>query len=536
MDRGLRYAAALTNTEATPEFFEALADLDEADLEGFVKLVFNPTDNMPGLHAGQVRYDTQNTGQVNFLLPGNSWGKTEFITRHSLHQAWFKKGHHWPYEDAHAWLTTQDKTLIASFNYSVAEESFDRYQHYRASNPRFSALLTTINKHDSEVILTNGATLKWGSLDGQGRLVEAIRFNRIYIDEVGHIPDLSYTYDSILYPRTMGVSGVIHLFGTPKAHSDPYLLEIYEKGKDGGDGFYYSQSGAVFENEFWPESERERILANPRYVVGWVDCKEGGKPECDSPICFEREDGTPRHAKLTPMGRQVILGAFIIEGGLFFNKHHIRRMFDWPEEWPTANWLGDDLMWLEPVPGRMYAGAWDLGGNKLRDKNRRKRGSDATVGIVIDYSTRPWRIVRFDYIRGGDADWEQKYAVMQEVYHKYQLPYTCIDATGQQDSVSEALEKRGLEVESIYFGGASSKKIDMLRNLQVVTEFEYPEDNGAVTKGLLRSPPLPILKQELERYALPDENIQQDCIMALAMVVYDISQYELPDAVAGDVF
>ena len=52
------------------------------------------------------------------------------------------------------------------------------------------------------------------------------------MDEAGHIPDLSYTFDNILFPRTMGVGGQIHLFGTPKAHSDPYLLEVYEKGKD----------------------------------------------------------------------------------------------------------------------------------------------------------------------------------------------------------------------------------------------------------------------------------------------------------------
>lgn len=499
----------------------------ENDPDAFAKLVFNPEDDKPGLHNGQKLYHNAHNGQVNFLLPGNSWGKTEFIVRYSLWNAWFKHGHKYPYEKYEDWIGVDDKTLIASFNYSVAEESFDRFKQYKSSNPRVDFFIEAVNLQASEVRLRNGAVIKWGSLDGSGRLVEAVRFNRIFIDEVGHIPDLSYTYDSILYPRTMGVNGIIHFFGTPKAHSDPYLLEVYEKGKNGGDGFYYSQSGAVFENSFWTEGERQRILKNPRYVTGWSECPESG---CKDPVCFPH-DGGSGHAILTPMGKQVILGYFIQEGGLFFNKHHIQRMFTWDDQRPTPKWTGDDRMEIAPRNGRVYAAAWDLAGNKLRSR-KRNRGSDPTVGIVIDYTDRPWQIVRYDFIRGGEADWEEKYQLMEHVYHTYNLDHVGIDATGQQDSIAEALETRGLDVESIYFGGAGSKKLDMLRNLQLVTEWDYEG-----TKGLLRSPLIPTLKRELENYALPDDNISQDTVMTLAMVVHDIVQYELPEpGTPGDFF
>jgi hypothetical protein len=81
------------------------------------------------------------------------------------------------------------------------------------------------------------------------------------------------------------------------------------------------------------------------------------------------------------------------------------------------------------------------------------------------------------------------------------------------------------------FGGNSNRKFDMLRNLQLVTEMEW-----GGTRGLLRAPPIPRLKYELDHYVIPDDDIQQDCIMALAMVCFHIAQYELPPAIGGEVF
>nr|MDQ2938832.1 hypothetical protein [Acidobacteriota bacterium] len=69
-----------------PDFMEKLAATRD-DPNAFSLLVFGTA-----LHAGQVRYHNEHSGQVNFLLPGNSWGKTEFITRYALWLAWFKIG------------------------------------------------------------------------------------------------------------------------------------------------------------------------------------------------------------------------------------------------------------------------------------------------------------------------------------------------------------------------------------------------------------------------------------------------------------
>lgn len=498
------------------DFAQALAATVD-DPSAFSALVFGSP-----LHAGQRRYSDNAVADVNFLLPGNSWGKTEFIARYIVWSCWHKAGKYRPttLED---WLGQEYKALVASFNYDIAAESFDRLEFYHRNREEFRVLVKRILKAPTPLIeLTNGAVIEWGSLKDDGKLVEAARRRIIMVDEVGHIPDLASTFDNILFPRTMGVSGVIHLLGTPKAYSDPYLLEVYEKGKDGKDPFYYSQPGSVLENEFWPDTEKDRILANPRYVTGWEPCDQPG--ECKVLECRDGE-----HPILTPVGRQVIRGEFILAGGFFFQRPAIRRMFTDGQK-DLLDFHGDRHFHLkEPQDDRMYLGAYDLGGN--RAKRRGKKGSDATVGFVIDYTERPWRIVHYDYIEGGDADWETKYGIMQEVYERYNMPYLLLDVTGQVDSVQEALQSRGVEVEGIHFGGNGNKKFDMLRNLQLVTELEWSGQ-----KGLLRSVPIDKLQYELEHYVLPDENIVQDHVMALAMLCHYIAQWELPAPVTGEVY
>ena len=496
----------------SPDFM-AEVTRTKGDPNRFSELVFGT-----GLHDGQVRFYHSGIKDVNFLLPGNSWGKTEYIARMAMYYGWHKEGHPDELATFADWLSAKFQILVASYNYGVAKESFERLDLYRKNREEVAALITRqVDSDETTVELANGARIDWGSLDNLGRLVEAARRNRIFVDEAGHIPDLAYTFDSILYPRTMGVGGKTDLLGTPKPHSDPYLLEVFEKGKE-ENPFYYSQEGSVFENQFWPQSERARVLANPRYVTGWREFD----PATDDPLVVTGG----LYPILTKMGLQVILGRFILAGGLFFNRLHIARLFS---EGLEVEWAGENFFSVPADPKRLYMGGFDLGGNKKR--TRKNHGSDPTVGFVIDYTDKPWQIVYYNYIEGGEADWEQKYDVMAGVYKDYRLPYLIIDATGQVDSVQEALQNRGVEVEGIHYGGQGNKKFDMLRSLQLATEMEW---DG--TRGLLRSPLIERCKHELDHYVLPDEGISQDTVMTLAMVVWHVTQNELPPAAYGDLF
>lgn len=503
------------------DFTEKLAETRD-DASAFSELVFGTP-----LHAGQRRYHDNAKANVNFLLPGNSWGKTEYILRAATKNAWFKEGDYQERDDFEAWLRQQWKGLIGSYAYPIAKESFDRFEMYHRNRPELQALVSSVTRTDPpRVTFVNGAVLDWGSLDGQGKLVEAARRQVIYVDEAGHIPDISATFDNILFPRTMGVGGRIHLLGTPKPHSDPYLLEVFEKGRSGEDPFYYAQPGSVLENEFWPPEERERLLSNPRYVKGYGDHPACEGEGCDDILCVDGQ-----YPRLSPVGKQVILGEFVLEGGFFFNRWHVQRMFRTDDVSTPFNetWFGEDHFAAPPVPGHLHVAAFDLGGNRPRKKG--KVGSDATCGFVADYTEKPWRIVRYDYLEGGQADWQQKYDLMAEVFHTYPMAYLLIDATGQIDSVQEALTDRGVAVEGVHFGGTSGRKFNMLRSVQLALELEW---DGKV--GALRSPLIPGLKHELDHYVLPDDHIKQDRVMALAMLVNEIMQWELPPASAGEMF
>ena len=289
------------------------------DPSAFSELVFGTP-----FHKGQESYAKQATADLNFLLPGNSWGKTEFIVRFALYVGWFKDGPLRPtaFED---WLHARFNILLASYEYDTIGESFDRLEREYNNNPRVKSLISSITSSPrGEIVLANGTRIDFGTLKDQGKHVEATRYSAIFVDEAGHIPDISYTYDSVLYPRTMGVSGRVHFIGTPKPHSDPYLLEVFEKGKDGKDPFYFSYSGSVLENEFWTEDERVRVFQNPRYVKGWRPVEHDEELGVLH-LAVRDIDGVPSVPILTPMGRQVILGAFVIAGGYFFNRFHVQR-------------------------------------------------------------------------------------------------------------------------------------------------------------------------------------------------------------------
>lgn len=504
------------------EFMSQLATT-YGDPSAFSELVFGTP-----YHQGQKTFARLAVADLNFLLPGNSWGKTEYIVRQSLYDGWFKEGPLRPtaFED---WLHATYNMLLCSYEYDSIGEAFARFEKYYSNNPKVKALISSIvSSPRGEIELSNGTRIDFGTLKDNGKHVEATRYNRIRVDEAGHIPDISYTWDSVLFPRTMGVSGITEFIGTPKPHSDPFLLELFEKGKDGNDPFYFSYAGSVLENEFWTDDERVRVMKNPRYVKGWRVVEAGEDLGIMQKVVRDI-DGIPHAPILTPMGRQVILGAFVIAGGYFFNRFHVARMFEWDED-DQPDWVGDSFE-FEPKAGRLYMGAFDLAGNKAKKGSRKGKGSDPTVGMVIDYTEKPWKVVAFYFIPGGDADWEDKYRLMDEVYRKWRLPYLLIDATGNVSSVQEALQNRGVEVEGVNFGGSSNKKFDMLRNLQLCTEMEW---DGV--RGVIRSPLIPQLKYELDHYIIPDDDIVQDCVMTLAMVANEIAQYELPTAVAGEVY
>lgn len=464
---------------------------DEEGIQRFNVLVFGTP-----LHPGQLKFVLQATKQVNLLSPGNSWGKTEFIARESVRRCWYKTGLD---PDPALWLMAPYNGLVAAVDYGISNESFDRIRHlYLQGGPLQALIKTLYNSDPHQILFANGSVLDFGSLADNGRLVEATRRNFVFVDEVGQHPTYEVAHNDVVYPRTIGVNGIIFLVGTPKPHTDPFIYEVHELGSR-GDDFYFAQEGSSFENIYWPEEEKERILKNPKLV---------------------RPDGT-----LTELGQQVINGKFRMAGGLFFNRLRVARMFTGQEPFLTS-----------PEPGHYYLVAWDLGG--------RKKMSDATVGMALDITSLPWKLCWLRRFEGAEADWEDKYDAIEQSYDVFNPPYVLVDVTGStKDSIAEQLEGRGIPVEGVQFGGAQGgKKFNYLRSLQSAMEMDWVDATGQTQRGYIRAPSEDVepevrqVKHEMNFYVLKDEKLVQDCVMTLAMLAHWALMEMMPDAMEGEAY
>jgi hypothetical protein len=476
---------------------------DAYGIQRFNQLVFGTP-----LHDGQLRVALGSRKQTNLISPGNSWGKTEFIAREAVRYCWLKLVHGDQFTSPREWLERDYRALVCSYQFDVAKESFHRLDQRNDQGGVLAQLVKRIvTKDPPKVEFMNGSVLDFGSLDQGGRHVEATRRQAIWVDEVGHIPDFRDIYRSILFPRTIGVRGIIWLLGTPKPSTDPWLYEVAMQGAE-QDGYYSFYEASSYENTYWPEDERQRVEANPEL--------------------FNR-DGS-----LTPMGRQVVEGKFILAGGLFFSRPHILRMFRGTHEFYVPG--------LEVEPsGETYrtphlaVTAWDVAGSK--------KTADATVGVTLDLDVRPWRVSRLEHLPGGSVDWAGKYDFIHQCWEEDESYAVGVDVTGPSaDSISEELMNRGLPIEPIHFGGQTSKKYDMLRNLQSRMETGDDDLDGNPFRGWLRfpdvktHPELEERKKEFDFYRLDDAKLITDTVMATAMAVKLASDLVLPDPMFGPSF
>jgi hypothetical protein len=459
---------------------------DQAGIQSFNELVFGSP-----LHAGQLTVALDLRKETNLVSPGNSWGKTEFIAREATRHCWLKLVHGCAYTSWREWLEQDYRALICSYQFDIAKESFNRLLHRYDSGGVFTSLVSRIIRSDPPRIeFINGSVLDFGSLDQGGRHVEATRRQVIFVDEVGHIPGFRDIYRGILYPRTIGVNGVIYLLGTPKPGTDPWLFEVALEAEDPA-SYYSFYEASSFENTYWPADERERVMRNPELY---------------------KSDGS-----LTEMGKQVVLGKFILAGGLFFNRAHTLRMFKGTHAFGLA------------TPGGVTA--WDLGGSK--------KGGDATVGVTLDTSEVPWRVTRLEHLPGGSADWEEKYDIIEKCYLEDEPQVVGVDVTGPTgDSIAEELEKRGIPIEPLHFGGQGQKKYNMLRNLQskMETECEPGVSGWLRFPDILDHPELEDRRKEFDFYKLEDKGLTTDTVMATAMAVQLATDMWLPPPMFGHVY
>ncbi len=159
-------------------------------------------------------------------------------------------------------------------------------------------------------------------------------------------------------------------------------------------------------------------------------------------------------------------------------------------EWTNVLGAAFCLVCRRPLRAREYLTTWDLA---------RKR--DWTVGITLDVSESPAQLVAFE--RFHRVPWPEVARRIEARSEAYP-GRTLVDSTGVGDPVMEFLK---CPVEGILFSPKS--KTNMIQAL--VMALERGEIRGPSNTGVER------LWQELYAYRWNDENLVQDCVMALAM-------------------
>ena len=429
-------------------------------------------------HPGQVTWLRNSVQPINTLVPGNRWGKSTIIAEKHIWKCIFKVGIQT--KSRAAWKMAEYETISVAMSADQAAIVFKEAKKLLKDSPLRVLVKAMRSTPFPHIIFQNGSVFHCRSAHDDGKYIDGHAYRYLSIDEAGWINLLKGLMTNVIVMRLAG-GGEIDLIGTPKGYNDLYFY--YERGQRGTKG-YYSQRGSIYDNPHLPLEDiqmRDQLL----------------------------QSADPK------IRRQVLEGEFVDFSGLAFTRDQRDNAFD-----PSMSF---EQEWIE---GHKYVVAFDLG-----------RQTDYTVGIVLDVTTRPWRMV--SYTRLNKVAWEEIYATIDRVTKQYRCKFARIDATGPQgDVIEEEMTKRGIKVDAFKTSTRASK-MDIINGLQstldfgrqVIGETQTIDDNGTTIRhpvleapgeghwGLLRLPCISQLMDEMGIYSLDDKNIPfTDSVMSLALV------------------
>ena len=433
-------------------------------------------------HPGQVKWLHNSVQPINVLVPGNRWGKSTVIAMKHIWKCVFKVG----YTEEDRLSGKAYETISVAMSADQAEIVFREAKVLlmaKGLRPLVKAFRSSPFPH---IVFTNGSVMHCRSAHDDGKYIDGHAYKYLSIDEAGYIGNLRHLMSAVILLRLAG-GGEVDLIGTPKGFNDMYFY--FERGQRGVPG-YYSQRGSIYDNPHLPPDDikmRDQLLAS-------ADPK---------------------------LRQQALFGEFVDFTGLAFTRDQRDNAFD-----PSMR------NYEPPQAGHRYVVAWDLG-----------RTTDYTVGIVLDITTRPWRLV--SYTRLNRVAWEEIYATIKRTADEYGIRWSTIDATGPQgDVIEEELTKRGVRVDG-YKSSTKVLKTDLINGLQnaldegrkATGEVEQKDEEGNVFMvpvlqqpgegwGILRLPCITQLMDEMGVYAFDDKDIPYtDSVMSLALAVH--AAYEM---------
>lgn len=315
------------------------------------------------LHPGQKRFLHDANAKINVLVPGNRWGKSVTVAIKHIHACFYKTG-----------IARGDGEALAKASYMTANLA----PHSDATKPVFDAIIQILSssfiiKHRHQPATNNvckigflldkdhirnqapyyipytnrASTLFRSTGEDKGDSIQGKSFGYISDDEAGRSKHLEYEVTSNILPRLGDLGGQLDLVSTPDMRSPSILYhdDLFQKGMR-GDAGYYSQEGDASENIFLPAN----------YVQDMIDLYRGD-----------------------PIIEQVLYGKFVFAGDNIYPGDQVLRA------------KSEDLDGgVAYEPEHHYVIGVDTA-----------MGEDEMVYSVLDVTTKPYRLVRQEAIKGS---------------------------------------------------------------------------------------------------------------------------------------
>lgn len=309
----------------------------------------------------------------------------------------------------------------------------------------------------AKIRYSNGAYTEFKTTKKKGESIEGKEYGYISVDEVALELYLEFIRDKILVPRLRAWDdSQIDYGATPKGYTAFFRI-IEDIRRKGG----YVRGGSSYENPFIDHQLLDY------YTSTWSQAKID----------------------------QVIFGKFIDTADMMFASR-VAKLFD------------NSLTFEEAEKGRTYIEGWDLA-------RGRKKTADQTVGFRLKHDLPFWQIVKF---------WA------------FQLPWTEKERQNINAELGKPVERSSIEREirqAQYESGAkvfldSTGVGDTL--FGIVQDIARPVDfrgghkdiildhlQAVIDAGLLKSPYIAQLADEMTTYQREDSQLETDYLMALAV-------------------
>jgi len=321
-----------------------------------------------------------------------------------------------------------------------------------------------------------GAEIHFRSTKAKALSAIGQNMHGLSFDEAGLEPNLTYLLEEVMHARRLGTGGQFIIISTPSVATSTDFQDLWYKG-DPEDPFQ--------------EPRRYSMRMSSRLNVGFG-------------LDRESFDALTEHQPEAWI-RQNIEGEFIQASEAWFSKGHVDRAFE--EELPVEE---------EPLLDALYLHALDPG---LKDKCwslvfkvvRPKMGKPRLVGVSIDRMVGKQTVDGI--VRLGEGQ-HRKYERRRGRGRQSQATaevITGVDTTALGGHMfSELLENAGVSHRKVEFGGQSKVKREMLSDLRTLLD-----------EGLITMPTSGYwieARKQLTNYKLLDRKIEQDIVMALAII------------------